>query len=164
MDEHSSSIKWPEEYSQSDVDVHVSNELEMQVSSEMVWAWLIRARLWPTWYSNSADVVIELAKPDLYPGCRFKWRTFGLNLESKVVEFVPNERLAWTAHGIGINAYHAWLIEKRETGCHVVTEENQKGALARLNNMFRPNNMKKYHQLWLEGLYAKAKGGPPPSV
>ena len=146
------------------LDVHVSNELDMSAPSEAVWAWLIRARLWPTWYGNCSDVVVELAKPDLYEGCRFKWKTFGLRLESKVVEFVPQQRLAWTAHGFGINAYHAWLIEKREYGCHVITEENQKGAVAKLNSRFMPGNMKKYHQIWLESLYSKAKVGLPPQM
>ena len=162
MDKGSRSIKWPEQYSRDNVDVHVSNELEMSVSVDIVWAWLIRAELWPTWYGNSANVVIEDGKPGLRLGTQFKWKTFGLNLQSKVEEFVPYERLAWTAHGIGIDAYHAWLIEKRESGCYVLTEENQKGILAKLNKLARPNNMKKYHQIWLEELYSKAKGGPPP--
>jgi hypothetical protein len=100
-------------------------------------------------------------KTRLHLGTKFKWKTFGLNLESKVEDFVPNERLAWTAHGIGIDAYHAWLIEKRESGCYILTEENQKGILAKLNKLLRPNNMEKYHQIWLEELYSKAKGGPP---
>jgi hypothetical protein len=158
----SRSIKWPEQYSQNNVDVHVSNELEMSVPADIVWAWLIRAKLWPTWYRNSANVIIDDGKPDLHLGTQFKWKTFGLNLESKVEEFVPYERLAWTAHGIGIDAYHAWLIEKRESGCYVLTEENQRGILARLNKLFRPNNMEKYHQIWLEELYSKAGGGLPP--
>jgi len=162
LDKGSRSIKWPEQYSRDNVDVHVSNELEMSVSADIVWAWLIRAELWPTWYGNSANVIIEDGKPDLHLGTQFKWKTFGLNLQSKVEEFVPYERLAWTAHGIGIDAYHAWLIEKTESGCYVLTEENQKGILAKLNKLLRPNNMEKYHQIWLEELYSKAKGGPPP--
>jgi len=144
------------------MDVHVSNQLEMAVSADRVWAWLIRAKLWPTWYSNSANVIIDDGKPDLHLGTTFKWKTFGLNLESKVEEFVPYERLAWTAHGVGIHAYHAWLIEERASGCRVLTEENQKGILAKLNKLLRPKNMEKYHQTWLEGLHSKAKSGPPP--
>jgi hypothetical protein len=162
MEKFSGSIKWPGEYSQKNVDVHVSNSLKMSVSADVVWAWLIRASLWPEWYSNSSNVIIEDGKLELGLGTKFRWKTFGLNMESKVEEFVPCERLAWTARGSGINAYHAWLIEKRGSGCDVLTEENQKGILARLNKMFMPNNMQKYHQLWLEGLYAKAKSGMPP--
>jgi hypothetical protein len=66
----------------------------MSVSGDVVWAWLIRAKLWSTWYSNSANVIIEDGKPDLRLGTKFKWKTFGLNLESQVEEFVTCPRKA----------------------------------------------------------------------
>ena len=135
----------------------------MLVSSEVVWAWLVRAELWPTWYSNSKNVVIEGGGPDLLPGSRFRWTTFGVRLDSKVEEFVPGERIAWTTRAIGIDACHAWLIEKRPSGCYVLTEENQKGLLARLNNFLRPRFLSRLSQGWLEGLLRKAMEGPPPS-
>ena len=62
---------------------------------------------------------------------------------------------------MGIDAYHAWLIERRPSGCHVLTEETQNGWVASLSNALRPKNMSKLHQVWLEGLLEKAKGGPP---
>ena len=135
----------------------------MQVPPEVVWAWLVRAKLWPTWYSNSKRVIIEGGGPDLRPGSRFQWTTFGVRLDSRVEEFVPGERLAWSARSTGIDAYHAWLIEKRSAGCYVLTEETQNGWLARLNNYLRPRNMSQQHQNWLEGLLRKAKEGLPPT-
>ena len=140
------------------------NQLEMPVPSESVWAWLIRAELWPTWYNNSKQVVIEGGGHDLRPGSGFRWTTFGVRLESKVEEFVLGERLAWSAHATGIDAYHAWLIEKRPSGCYVITEENQNGWLATLSNILRPQNMGKQHQNWLENLQRKAAEGPPPTA
>jgi hypothetical protein len=95
-------------------------------------------------------------------GSRFRWKTFGVTLDSKVEQFVPFERLAWSAHSTGIDVYHAWLIERRSSGCYVLTEESQNGLMARLSSMLRPNNMSRYHQLWLEQLLAKARTGPPP--
>jgi len=100
--------------------------------------------------------------PDLQQGSRFRWTTFGVSLDSRVEEFVPYERLAWSARATGIDAYHAWLIEKRPSGCHVLTEETQNGWLARLSNALRPQNMSRQHQDWLEGLSRKAGEGPPP--
>jgi hypothetical protein len=79
-----------------------------------------------------------------------------------VEEFVPYERLAWSAQFEGVDAYHAWLIEKKPEGCRVLTEENQKGWLARLNYLVRPSNVRYYHHVWLEALKAKAKEGYPP--
>jgi uncharacterized protein YndB with AHSA1/START domain len=141
----------------------VRNELEIPASPDVVWAWLVRAELWPTWYNNSANVVIEGGGPDLLSGSRFKWTTFGVRLDSKVEEFVPGERLAWSARSMGIDAYHAWLIEERPSRCHVLTEETQDGWLARLSNSVRPHNASRQHQNWLEGLSSKAKEGLPPA-
>jgi len=156
-------IRWPDEYTPDRTHVHVRNELEMHVPAEVAWAWLIRAELWPTWYRNSKRVVIEGGGPDLRAGSKFRWTTFGLRLTSKVEEFVAGERVGWSAHATGINAYHAWLLEKRPSGCYVLTEENQNGWLARLNNILNPRNMTKQHENWLDSLQRKAAGGPPPT-
>ena len=156
-------IRWPEKYSSDRTRVHVRNQLEMPVPSEVVWAWLVRAELWPTWYRNSKRVAIEGGGPDLHPGSRFRWTTFGVRLDSKVEEFVARERLAWSARAPGIDAYHGWLIESRPSGCNVLTEENQNGWLATLSNALRPRNMTVQHQNWLESLQRKAAEGPPSS-
>ncbi len=71
------------------------------------------------------------------------------------------ERIAWSARSRGIDAYHAWLIERRPSGCHVLTEENQNGWLARLNAALRPRFMGRMQRVWLERLVEMAKGGPP---
>jgi Activator of Hsp90 ATPase homolog 1-like protein len=158
-------VRWPERYLPNKTKVHVHNELAMPgVQPQVIWAWLIQAELWPTWYNNSENVKVEGGGPDLKLGSKFRWKTFGINLESEVKEFEPYERLAWDAHASGIDACHAWLIEVVPDGCHVITEENQNGWIASLNHMFRPENMQKYHQIWLEQLYAKGKSGPPPTA
>jgi len=137
----------------------------MAVAPKHVWAWLIRAPLWPTWYVNSANVqFLQGAAPDLALATRFKWKTFDVTIESTVLEFVPAERIAWDARAFGIEVYHAWVIQKTPTGCHVVTEETQRGWLARLGKLLMPNRMWKYHQIWLEGLRANAAQGVPPII
>jgi hypothetical protein len=108
--------------------------------------------------------VIEGGGPDLRPGSSFRWTTFGVRLDSKVEEFVLGERLGWSARAAGIDAYHAWVIEKHPSGCYVLTEENQNGWLATLSNILRPQNMRKRHQNWLESLQQKAAQGPPPTA
>jgi hypothetical protein len=55
--ENRDGVRWPPHYAPENSPVHVRNELVMHVAAEAVWAWLIRARLWPTWYPNSANVV-----------------------------------------------------------------------------------------------------------
>jgi hypothetical protein len=134
----------------------------MPVVPDLVWPWLVRADLWPTWYSNSENVVIEGGGMELKLGSVFHWKTFGVNLESRVEELVPGERLSWSSRSMGIDSYHAWLIEKSQSGCHVLMEETQNGLLPRLSNALRPHHVSNYHQVWLEGLASKAKGGLPP--
>ena len=126
-------ILWPSRYEPVNCSVHVRNEFAMASPPETVWAWLIRAKLWPTWYPNSANIqFLSGQSPDLALGTRFRWKTFGVTIESTVLEFMPYERLAWDAHSTGLDAYHAWLIQKTSQGCNVLMEETQRGWLARL--------------------------------
>ena len=105
--------------------------------------------------------ILEGPQPDLAPGTRFRWLTFGVRIESVVREFEPCERLAWDARAPGIRAYHAWLLTRTDSGCHVLTEETQHGFLARLGKFFLPNRMYRGHQLWLDRLEQKAREGLP---
>ncbi len=156
-------IHYPEQYQPGRAGVYVSNELEMTAPPETVWAWLVRADLWATWYSNASNMNIEGGtRHGLEAETKFRWKTFGVTINSAVKEFVPFERLAWDAHAVGIHAYHAWLIEKTARGCHVLTEETQNGWLARLGKLLMPNRMHNFHQIWLEQLQVKAAGGMPP--
>ena len=153
-------VEWPNHYEPRNCPIHVRNELDMVAPQDRVWAWLIRAPLWPTWYVNSANVkILAGIDPDLRKGSRFRWKTFGVTLTSTVLEYVPNERIAWDAHAFGVDAYHAWVLRPSAKGCNVLTEETQHGWIARLGMLFMPNRMHKFHQLWLEALASKAGAG-----
>jgi hypothetical protein len=158
-------IRWPDKYQPSHTGVLVSNSLTVAVKPELLWAWMIRAQLWPTWYPNSSGVIfLNAAGPDLQKGTKFRWKTFGVSIESEVQEFIPYERLAWNAFGTGVDAYHAWLFEPTPTGCSILTEETQNGFLAKLGSLIMPNRMHKYHQIWLENLRDAALKGLPPGI
>jgi hypothetical protein len=119
--------------------------------------------LWPTWYPNASNVVLAGGATELALGVSFTWRTFGVAIRSTVVEFEAPERIAWNALGLGVDAYHAWVVAPTSGGSHVLTEETQYGWAARLGRVVFPNRMSKFHQIWLERLSEKARGGPPPS-
>ena len=163
MSRPAEAIQWPDEFAPSRAPIHVRNEQAISAPAPVVWAWLIRARDWPSWYSNSQDVIIANEASDLSSGATFRWQTFGVKLVSRVEEFVPPTRLAWNARGLGVWAYHAWLIQPSAGGCTVVTEETQYGFLARLGQLFMPHRMYRLHQLWLEALRDKAQLGLPNS-
>jgi len=157
-------IRWPPEFHPANVEVRARNEVRINAPPERVWAWLVWAELWPRYYPNSKNVrLMNEPGHDLKLGTRFRWKTFGLNLTSEVRELVPQEHLAWSAHGLGTWIYHAWLLRPTDDGgCWVLTEENQHGWLCRLHKFLRPQDMYNKHQLWLEQLKKKAEAGPPP--
>ena len=159
----SSAIRWPERLLPAKASVFVRNEITIAAPPDRIWAWLLRAEHWPEWYPNSADIhFLSHAGPDLRNRSRFRWKTFGVRITSKVLEFEPWAKLAWDAHGIGIDAYHAWLLTPQTDGStHVLTEEVQNGWLARLGKLVMPQRMSEQHQIWLEALAAKAQSGMP---
>ena len=160
-------IRWPEAYLPQSAPVFVRNEIVVAAAPEVVWAWLLRAELWPTWYSNAADIhFLSHAAPDLRNRSRFRWKTFGLRLTSKVLEFDPPQRLAWDAHGLGVDAFHAWLLTPLADGStHVLTEEVQHGWLAKLGHRLNSTRIETGHRRWLEALARQAEAGlPPPQV
>jgi uncharacterized protein YndB with AHSA1/START domain len=154
-------IRWPERYDPARAPVHVSNVIDAAAPPEAVWAWLIRAPLWPFWYPNASNVVLAGGASELALGVSFTWRTFGVAIRSTVVELEPCQRIAWNAFGLGVDAYHAWEITATPGGSNVLTEETQYGWAARLGSAVFPRRMSKGHQLWLERLSEKARGGPP---
>jgi uncharacterized protein YndB with AHSA1/START domain len=155
-------IRWPERHLPTQAAVYVRNEIVIAAPPEVVWGWLLRAELWPDWYANCTSMhFLSHAGPDLRNRSRFRWKTFGVTVTSKVLEFEPCSRIAWDAHGIGMEAYHGWLLIPKNGGTHVVTEETQNGWLARLGKLFRPNRMFAMHQMWLESLAARAQSGLP---
>jgi uncharacterized protein YndB with AHSA1/START domain len=92
------SIVWPAEFELSRRPVHVSNKIDLDVPPERVWERLIRATLWPCWYSKAKRVRLLEGPPlKLALDTRFHWWTFDLPMTSCVLEFVPNERIAWDA-------------------------------------------------------------------
>ncbi|MGN8071002.1 SRPBCC domain-containing protein [Mucilaginibacter sp. 22184] len=151
-------ILFPVGFEPANSPVFVHNEIQINATPREVWDWLTNAPTWPDWYFNAANVEIVGSNGDhLVKGSVFKWKTFGNTLQSEVKEYVPNERIAWLALGTGIKAYHAWLIIPNGSGCKVVTEETQHGWLCRLGKVLFPKRMYNYHQIWLEGLKAKAE-------
>ena len=152
-------IIWPENFKPSNSPIFVHNEIEINASPQNIWFWLTAATTWHEWYANASDVKIlgPSKNNHLMAGTKFKWKTFGAHLESEIVEYVPYKRLAWTAKGFGILAYHAWLIIPTKKGCKVIAEETQHGWMCRLGKLLSPNSMYEHHQLWLEGLKEKSE-------
>jgi len=157
-------ISWPDEHTPERSVFHAVNELQMQAEPDVIWAWLCRPDLWPTYYSNAKFIKhLGGAWPELKLGSRFRWWSFGAFVTSEVVEFEPPERIAWDAKVLGGRGYHGWVLRPASGGTYVRTEETQKGLGMQIAKPALKPLMTHFHQRWLEGLSRKAAEGPPPA-
>jgi hypothetical protein len=151
--QRSKGIHWPDGFHPEQADLFAHNEITVHASCEKVFANILDAQVWPSWYPNSHNVQL-LNSPDgkLNEGTRFSWDTFGVHIESRVHELIPDSRIGWFGNGTGMNAYHTFLLLKTNKGCHIVTEEVVKGSGAVDFRKKQPNAMHEGHDLWLSTL------------
>ena len=156
-------VRWPEQHRPEVSSFLAVNELQIAADPDRVWAWLTRPDLWPSYYGNACMVKhLEGAWPEVKPGSRFRWLTFGVIVHSEVVEYSPFKRLAWSAKELGAAGHHGWVLTERDGGTFVRTEETQRGAMVGLMKPVMKPLMVRFHQRWLEGLAGVAAEGPPP--
>jgi len=159
-----SELSWPQEH-RPEVSVFLAvNELQIPAEHEVVWAWLCRPDLWPSYYAN-ARMIKHLGGPwpEIELGSRWRWLTFGALITSELVEYEPGRRLAWSAQGLGSKGHHGWVLSPRDGGTFVHTEETQKGWGIRLVKPVLRPLMLRFHQRWLEGLAKASSEGAPPA-
>jgi len=162
--EGSDAIQRPDGFHPSEAPLHARNQFSAQgTDAGAVWAWLIRAERWAEWYDNCSDLEFldDTDGPDLQPGTSFRWHTFGVTIQTQIEVFEPPRRLGWSGSGLGWEAYHAWRIDERDGGCHLLTEETQRGVVPTLLGWYLRPQLLEEHQRWLEGLADRAAGGPP---
>ena len=106
-------IFWPEDYIPGFTENFASNEVIVAgLSAVDVWPLLGKAPLWPTYYSNSANIRFYDGKgPELEDGVRFYFETFGFPVEAQVLEYVPPAegkpgRLGWRCRSRPPRAAH----------------------------------------------------------
>lgn len=165
-----SDIVWPEGYVPGFTDNFASNEVIVTgLTVADIWPLLNTPSLWPSYYSNSANIRFYDDKgPELENGVRFYFETFGFPVEAQVVEhFAPvagqAARVAW--HGWAgstqedrLDVHHAWLLEDLSGGrLRILTQETQRGKPAQALASAEPNPMINGHDQWLKGMIAAAK-------
>lgn len=143
-------IDWPEGFSPETADLFTHNEIFINAPRRTVWKHLVEAEKWPGWYPNSRDVKVTAGDGSgtLTAESRFIWTTFGLDVSSRVHEYVPESRIGWYGEAVGVSAYHTWLLTDEGSGCRVVTEEAANGPGAAEMARTDPDRMHKGHDLW----------------
>lgn len=148
----SEAIHWPQQFTPESAVLFAHNQIHIEASCAQAWSYLVNATQWPQWYSNASNIQIEGGGNQLQAGSAFTWNTFGLQVKSRVQEFVVNERLGWFGNTADLAAYHTWLLVPETKGCHVITEEVVKGTGAVAMKAKHPDGMHKGHELWLTSL------------
>jgi uncharacterized protein YndB with AHSA1/START domain len=151
-------IHWPARLNPNNASAFAHNEIVINAGCAEVWALLIDAKAWPSWYSNSSNVNMVGARNELGANTQFVWTTFGLTVHSRVNEFVPDSRVGWFADGAGVSAYHTWILFPEKKGCRVVTEEASTGEAVVSASRSNPAYLHEGHAIWLEELKRYAEG------
>jgi uncharacterized protein YndB with AHSA1/START domain len=130
MKQASPLIHWPAGLEPHNVDVFVHNEGWIDAPPDIVWANLIDAAQWPSWYSNSADMRIEGGQSKLAMGVSFNWKTFGFPIRSTVVACEPGREIGWSVDNPEFTVHHAWVLVP-ERGGHSSLPRKHKRVPAR---------------------------------
>ena len=119
------SIHWPDKYHPGRSTVHVSNSLSVTVKPEDLWAWMIRAPLWPTWYPNSSNMVFLNSDPP---------RPRNGN-QIPLENFRRDHRI----RSAGVRAFPALGVECRRHGCRCLSCVAFPASSGRLQHTHRGN-------------------------
>ena len=112
-------MKWPAGFEPGQSSVFAHNQIAIAAPPDRVWRWLIRAARWPDWYTNSSNVTfLSAGPPDLAPGIRFRWKTFGATITSRVLVFEPPRELGWDEPLAQLEALYAELLTRAEWAAH----------------------------------------------
>lgn len=160
LDARSTGMHWPAGFEPQKAELFAHNEARIDAPCATVWSRIVDARTWPGWYPNAQNVELLDGAEELGPDTRWRWTTFGLAIESRVNEFVPERRLAWFggAPGQAPSFYHGWLLTPEGGGCHVAMDEVGIGSGAAAFRQLDEGRMHRGHALWLATLRWVAEG------
>lgn len=178
-------VIWPARFVPGTTDHFVSNEMIVSgLTAFQAWRFLVTPSLWRLYHlpgRTGQDVTVTLRKglgAQLRYGARFSFFKPGLKLGStsddlsgvtsanEVVEYAPPSvedparvgRIAWGCSvGEKLETHHAWVLQNLEGGrLRLLTQEVQRGALARAVAETSPDSSLVAHQAWLSGLVKEA--------
>jgi hypothetical protein len=110
-------------------------------------------------------VSIDRGGPVLGEGSALTWEMLGSTIHVTVVRAQAPRVLAWEGGASGVHAYHAWLIEPKGKGSHVVTVETERGPVPTLFGWTFEGSLRAAHDEWISGLATVSKDDrtPPPA-
>ena len=149
-------IRWPAAYDPSVTPVFSHNELLIHTDCHRTFAKLADVAAWPNWLVLVKDVANETVERT-GQGALYRFKIFGSPIQSRIVEFEPDQRISWIPFGADETEtrhghYHAWHFVPQAANCFVITEETGIGPGDHENPAAGSHLMHKAHELWLESL------------
>ena len=147
--ERSANIHWPDGFDPDHADLFAHNAIIINASVESVWAKLITATAWPTWYSNASDVVVNDSSGQLGQDVTFNWTTFGLEDRQQDLRVRPAlpSRLVRQRRSVA-RLPHLAAHPPVDHSAYVVMEEIGMGDGANHLALTNPGHMHRGHDLW----------------
>ena len=152
---------WPSGFEPPVAKLYVRNERTMYAPLEAVWAWLIAAPRWTSWFPSATNIKLPAGATTLAAGMSFTWSQSGVALRTQIREFQPHKRIAWYAESPLIKAYHTWDLQGDGAVTRAITDETQNGLLPVLGKPILKPRMLAVHDDWLERLERQAASGMP---
>jgi cobalt-zinc-cadmium efflux system protein len=121
------------------------------------------------WYQADPIFSILIGGLVFYSSARIVRDSLNVLLEGVPahIDVAAVERRIVETEGVrNVHDLHVWSISDTKMCCmsgHIITEEVQRGWLARLARALMPKRIEQQHQIWLEGLRVKASSGLPPA-
>ncbi len=107
---------------------------------EKVWKTFTDLTCWKDWNTVIRDIRSE--KNTLYNNsvlkCSFRPFRFPINVNIKIQEIFPYERIVWLASKTGLTAYHEFLFRKHDKGVIVTSKETFTGFLTKASGLLLP--------------------------
>ena len=149
-------IHWSAAYDPSVAPVFSHNELLIHAGCHQAFARLADATDWPSWLVLVKDVVNE-TPGNTGQGALYRLRIFNSPIQSRIVEFVADQRISWVPFGADETEtrhghYHAWHFVPEAANCLVITEETGIGPGDIKDPAKGSHLMHKAHELWLSSL------------
>ncbi len=154
-----SAIHWPAAYSPAVAPVFSHNELLLHTTCHSAFTHMADATDWPNWLAIVKDVSFETPAP-MHEGTLLRLKIFNSPIQSRVVEFVPDQRISWIPYGSDETEtrhghFHIWHFVTQgpqQADCLVTTEETGIGPGDVKDPAAGSHLMHKAHELWLDSL------------
>jgi hypothetical protein len=116
---------WPKGFEPDVTPIFAHNEIVIAAPPARVFAALLDARSWSTYYENASKLELPAGVERLGPDVHFGFTTFGVAFSAQITLFEADQALGWTCTGgtPELSVHHRWLLEPEGSGTRLVTEE-----------------------------------------